>query len=159
MASYPRHVGKPRLAELWSGGRVTAGVAMGVAAVGFLLIRGVARIHIFGGTHEFFLYASCYLIATAVLALAATEVMRLLLLRNTPRPRVFFVWISAVATAIAFLLPLITAQPLAQRMGFAFINLITAAAISVLESVSATAVSDEPERPRHLDPPRSIEQR
>lgn len=151
---YDTNLSTSRLAELWSGGRATAGVAIGVAAVGFLLIRGIAHIPIFGSTRAFFLFASCYLVGAALLALIATTVMRLLLLR-TPRPRVFFGWIAAVVVAIACLLPLVPDYPFEEQVGIAFINLITTAAIATLEAVSADAISDDSTRPKHIDPPGS----
>ncbi|MGH3427832.1 MAG: DUF6069 family protein, partial [Mycobacteriales bacterium] len=147
----PPRPSRSRLASLWSGGRATAGVAAGIAVVGFLLVRGVARVEIFtenlGG---FFAVALLYVIGAAVLALAATEVMRLLLLRRTPRPRVFFGWISGILILVLFLLPLITDQPLAERTGLAFVNLITTIAIAVLVGMSAAATDRA--RPGRVDP-------
>jgi hypothetical protein len=71
--------------------------------------------------------------------LIATEVMRVLLLSTTPRPRVFFGWIATVIIAILFLLPLLTDQPWSERLGTAFVNLITSLAITILVSMSASA--------------------
>ncbi|HEX3731785.1 MAG TPA: hypothetical protein VHU91_02535 [Mycobacteriales bacterium] len=126
-------------------------MAAGIAVVGFLLVRGVARVEIFtddlGG---FFVLALLYVIGAAVLALAATEVMRLLLLRRTPRPRIFFGWISGILILVLFLLPLITDQPLAERTGLAFVNLITTIAIAVLVGMSAAATDRA--RPGTIDP-------
>ena len=128
-----------RLATLWSGGRAAAGVAAGVALVGFLLVRGVARIPILGSDGGWFVLSfPLYLIGAVVLALVATEVMRLLLLR-TPRPRTFFNWIAGVVIAVLFLLPLISDQPFSERAGTAFVNLITTLAIAILVSMSAAA--------------------
>lgn len=128
-----------RLATLWSGGRAAAGVAAGVALVGFLMVRGVARIPILGSDGGWFVVSLLlYLIGAVILALAATEVMRLLLL-GTPRPRTFFGWIAGVTIVVLFLLPLISNQPLSERIGTAFVNLITTLAISILVSMSAAA--------------------
>ncbi|MGH3804198.1 MAG: hypothetical protein ACRDTD_29495 [Pseudonocardiaceae bacterium] len=147
---------RSRLGALWAGGRVTAAVAAGVALVGFLLIRGVARIPIFSENLAGFLaLALLYLVGAVALALGATELMRVLLMRPTPRARIFFGWLAGIVTLVLFLLPLVSNQPLSQRVGLAFVNLITTVAIGVLVSMSAAAATQERVRPGPVRPVRS----
>lgn len=130
-----------RLALLWSGGRAAAGVAAGVALIGFLLIRGIARIPILGSEGGWFIIPLLlYVTGAVILALAATEVMRILL-RSTPRPLTFFAWIAGVTIVVLFLLPLVGNQPPAEKVGTAFVNLITTLAIGILVSMSAAAAT------------------
>lgn len=132
---------RSRLATLWSGGRAAAGVGAGVAIIGFLLVRGVADIPILGSDDGWFVLSMLlYVLGAVALALIATEVMRLLLL-GTPRPRTFFAWVAGVVIAVLFLLPLIGGQPLSERIGTAFVNLITSVAIAILVSMSAAAAT------------------
>jgi hypothetical protein len=53
-------------------------------------------------------------VAAAAAALVATAIMHLLLLA-TPRPRLFFIWIIALATVIAAVFPFGTSAPVSRR--------------------------------------------
>ena len=63
-----------------------------------------------------------------------------LLLIATPRPQMFFTWISGLATVIAVLYPFSTTAPLSQKAATAVINLVLGAAIGSLINGTAARV-------------------
>jgi hypothetical protein len=125
---------------LWSGGMATALVAALIALVGILVCRWLCGIPILA-PHQDGAWGDAstawYTLGAAGLALAATAIMHLLLL-TTPRPRVFFSWIIALATVIAFVFPFSTSAPLSQEVATAIVNLVLGVAIGSL--INGTAV-------------------
>ena len=64
-----------------------------------------------------------------------------LLLLATPRPRLFFTWIIALATVIAVVFPLGTSAPVSQKVATAIINLVLGCAIgSLVSGVAARSI-------------------
>lgn len=91
---------------LWAGGLATALVA-GLVAVAGVIARRVIDVPILprpGGEGWSPLDTAIYVDSAALAALAATEVMHLLLL-YTARPRRFFAWIMVLVTLLAVLAP------------------------------------------------------
>jgi hypothetical protein len=80
-----------------------------------------------------------YSLAAAAGALVATAVMHLLLLA-TPRPRLFFGWIIALATVIAVVYPFSSSAPLSHKLATAVINLLIGVAIGSLINGTAARV-------------------
>jgi hypothetical protein len=132
---------RPRASTLWAGGCAAAIVAAGVAIVGFLIVRGLLDLPVLGihqGGEVFKPSMLAYALAAAVGALVATGLMHLLLL-TTPRPRLFFGWIMALAIVVSVIVPLGLEQPWAARLATAGINVAIGLAIASLVSVSATS--------------------
>src|SRR5208282_4292616 len=99
---------------LWSGGAATAVVAALIALVGILICRWLFNIPILAPRQDGAWGDAAtaeYAVAAAAAALVATAIMHLLLLA-TPRPRLFFTWIIALATVIAVVFPVGTSAPL-----------------------------------------------
>jgi drug/metabolite transporter (DMT)-like permease len=85
-----------------------------------------------------------YALAAAAAALVATAIMHLLL-RATPRPRLFFSWIIGLATVIAVVFPFSTSAPLSQKVATAIINLVLGCAIgSLISGVAARSIRRRP---------------
>ena len=83
-----------------------------------------------------------YTVAAA--ALVATAIMHLLLLA-TPRPRLFFTWIIALATVIAAVFPLGTSAPVSLKVATSIINLVLGCAIgSLISGVAARSIRQRP---------------
>src|SRR5271169_3178363 len=88
---------------LWSGGAATAVVAGLIALVGILVCRWLFKVPILSPSRDGAwgdASTAGYVFAAAAIALAATGMMHLLLL-STPRPRMFFGFIMALATLVA----------------------------------------------------------
>ncbi|MCW6003546.1 hypothetical protein K1W54_02975 [Micromonospora sp. CPCC 205371] len=141
MAMYSSAESRPpvRAATLWAGGAAAAVVAAGVAIVGFLIVRGLLDLQVLGverGGAVFEPSMAAYAVCAALAALAATALMHLLLL-TAPRPRTFFGWIVALATAISMIVPLTLDQPWEARLATAAVNLAIGLAIGLLVSMSA----------------------
>ncbi len=120
--------------QLWSGGAATAVVAALIALVGILVCRWLFNIPILAPRQDGAwgnASTAGYAIAAAGAALAATAIMHLLLL-TTPRPQMFFTWITGLATVIAVVYPFSTTAPLSQKAATAVINLVLGAAIGSL---------------------------
>ena len=80
-----------------------------------------------------------YVFASAAIALAATGLMHLLLL-STPRPRMFFGFIMALATLVAVVFPFSSTAPLSQKAATGGVNLVIGVAIwSLIYGVSLRA--------------------
>src|SRR5271169_4754317 len=101
--------------QLWSGGAATAVVAALIALAGILVCRWLLHIPVLAPRQDgAWGDASTAGYAIAAAALAATAIMHLLLL-TTPRPQMFFTWITGLATVIAVLYPFSTTAPLSQK--------------------------------------------
>jgi hypothetical protein len=131
--------------QLWSGGAATARVAALIALVGILVCRWLFNVPVLAPRQDGAwgdASTAWYAIAAAAAALAATAIMHLLLL-TTPRPRMFFTWIIALATVIAFVFPFSTAAPLSQEVATAILNLVLGIAIGSLINGTAARVTRE----------------
>jgi cytochrome c biogenesis factor len=116
--------------RLWVGGMVAACVVAGIVIVGILTAR-VLHTHVLETARDGGLVnvnGSWYAFAAAVVALAATGLLHLLLL-TTPRPRLLFRWILSVATMIALVAPFARTAPLATQVTLAVVNLAVGVAI------------------------------
>ncbi len=128
---------------LWSGGAATAVVAALIALVGILICRWLFNIPILAPRQDGAWGDAAtaeYAVAAAAAALVATAIMHLLLLA-TPRPRLFFTWIIALATVIAVVFPLGTSAPVSQKVATAIINLVLGCATgSLVSGVAARSI-------------------
>jgi len=134
---------RPDAGRLWAGGLATAIVAALIALVGILICRWTLGIPILApqsdgawgnaATGEFVLGA-------AVVALAATAVLHLLML-GTPQPGVFLKWIMGLATLAAVVYPFSTGAPMEQKIATSAVCLVLGVAIaSLLAAVAVRAV-------------------
>jgi Family of unknown function (DUF6069) len=142
----PESSGPTRWVEpgpLWAGGVATAVVAALIALAGVLIARWLFTIPILAPSQDGAwgnVSTGTYVLSAAGAALVATAIMHLLLL-TTPRPRVFFGWIIALATLVAVVFPFSTSAPLAQKVATATVNLVLGFAIGTLVAgVAARAV-------------------
>ena len=128
---------------LRSGGAATAVMAALIALVGILICRWLFNIPILAPRQDGAWGDAAtaeYAVAAAAAALVATAIMHLLLLA-TPRPRLFFTWIIALATVIAVVFPLGTSAPVSQKVATAIINLVLGCAIgSLVSGVAARSI-------------------
>jgi hypothetical protein len=128
---------------LWSGGAATAVVAALIALVGILVCRWLFNVPVLAPRQDgAWGDASTvgYALAAAAAALVATAIMHLLL-RATPRPRLFLSWIIGLATVIAVVFPFSTSAPLSQKVATAIINLVLGCAIgSLISGVAARSI-------------------
>ena|SRR5215475_1841822 len=127
---------------LWSGGLATALVAALIALAGILVCRWLFNIAILAPRGDGAwgnASTAWYSLAAAAGALVATAVMHLLLLA-TPRPRLFFGWIIALATVIAVVYPFSSSAPLSHKLATAVINLLIGVAIGSLINGTAARV-------------------
>jgi len=128
--------------QLWSGGLATALVAALIALAGILVCRWLFDIPILAPRRDGAwgnASTAGYSLAAAAAALVATGIMHLLLLAS-PRPRMFFGWIIALATVIAVVYPFSTTAPVSQKVATAVINLVLGVAIGSLVSGTAARV-------------------
>jgi hypothetical protein len=127
---------------LWSGGVATAIVAGLIALVGILLCRWLFKIPILSPRQDGAwgdASTAGYVFASAAIALAATGLMHLLLL-STPRPRMFFGFIMALATLVAVVFPFSSTAPVSQKVATGAVNLAIGVAIwSLVYGVSMRA--------------------
>jgi hypothetical protein len=132
---------------LWSGGAATAVVAALIALVGILVCRWLFNVPILAPRQDGAwgdASTAGYALAAAAAALVATAIMHLLL-RATPRPRLFFSWIIGLATVIAVVFPFSTSAPLSQKVATAIINLVLGCAIgSLMSGVAARSIRRRP---------------
>jgi hypothetical protein len=144
----PRHV-RPDAAQLWAGGVATAVVAALIALVGILICRWTLGIPILAPSHDGAwgnAHTPEYVLAVALIALAATGIMYLLML-GTPSPGMFFGWIIGLATVVAAVYPFSTNAPLDQKVATAAVDLVIGIAIgSLLSAVAARSIRDIPPR-------------
>lgn len=149
----PRHV-RPAAAQLWAGGVATAVVAALIALVGILICRWTLGIPILAPSHDGAwgnAHTPEYVLAVALIALAATGIMYLLML-GTPSPGMFFGWIIGLATVVAAVYPFSTSAPLDQKVATAAVDLVIGIAIgSLLSAVAARSIRDVPPRGRPDD--------
>jgi len=132
--------------RLWSGGLATAVVAALIGLVGLLVVRALFQIPylaplksgVLGDARSVLLCVSA-----AIAALAATGLVHLLLL-STPRPLSYFSWIGGLVTAIAVVLPLLSADPWPVRLATAVIHLVIGIAIVSLVTGAARAATRGP---------------
>ena len=127
---------------LWSGGVATAIVAGLIALVGILVCRWLFKIPILSPRKDGAwgdASTAGYVFASAAIALAATGMMHLLLLA-TPRPRMFFGFIMALATLVAVVFPFSSTAPFSQKLATGVVNLVIGVAIwSLVYGVSLRA--------------------
>ncbi|MGH3195347.1 MAG: DUF6069 family protein [Streptosporangiaceae bacterium] len=127
---------------LWSGGVATAIVAGLIALVGILICRWLFKIPILSPRQDGAwgdASTAGYVFASAACALAATGLMHLLLL-STPRPRMFFGFIMALATVVAVVFPFSSTAPWSQKAATGGVNLVIGVAIwSLIYGVSMRA--------------------
>jgi uncharacterized protein DUF6069 len=129
--------------RLWAGGAATAVVAALFAVVGILVGRGLFDVAVLApkgagvwGDADTVWYA----FGAALLSLAATALMHLLLL-FTPRPMLFFGWVMVLVTVVAMLAPFVTENDLGARVFTAGLNFVLGLVIGTLTAGSArTAV-------------------
>ena len=122
--------------RLWAGGVATAVVAGLVAVVGVVIVEGILDIDMV--SPRFLLDASDtfavnYALTAAIGAIIATGLAHLLVF-TTPRPRAFFAWIVALATAVAVALPFAQNADLDQQIATAIVNLVIGISIMTLIS-------------------------
>lgn len=137
------HEIRPDAGRLWAGGVATAIVAALIALVGVLICRWTLAIPIlapesdgaWGSAHT-----GEFVLAAAIVALAATAVLHLLMLA-TPDPGVFLKWIMGLVTLAAVVYPFSTGAPLDQKIATAVVVLVLGVAIaSLLSAVAVRAV-------------------
>jgi hypothetical protein len=131
--------------RLWAGGVATACVAALVAYVGVLVCRDVLKVSLTRPPILLDLGWSItgdYAATAFVCALAATGLAHLLA-ATTPRPRVFFGWIVALATVASMIPPFASSAPMASKVSTAAVNLAVGIAIgSLLTAVLSRTVVD-----------------
>jgi hypothetical protein len=134
--------------RLWAGGAATAVVAGLVAVVGVVIAEGILDLKMV--RPRFLLDASDtfalnYALTAALAAIVATGLAHLLVF-TTPRPRAFFSWIVALATAVAVALPFAQDAELDAQIATAVVNLVIGISImSLIGSVMGrTVTSSEP---------------
>jgi hypothetical protein len=143
--------------RLWAGGIATAIVAALAVLAGVLITRGVLGIPVLApkaasdfGDSSTAVYAGL----AAGCALLATALLHVLLL-GTPRPFMFFAWITGLADVIAAAAPFTQPAPLASKI-FAICSLWISALrdsqndSSTATPISALAYSDSPRLPSML---------
>jgi hypothetical protein len=141
-AAQPPPSGRPlNVGRLWAGGLATAVVAALIALVGVLVVRAVLRLAVYAPPEAGTLGGSatamlCF--AAAVAALAATGLAHLLL-TTTPRPLTYLSWIVGLATAVAVVVPLVSAPSIVLALAQAMIHLVIGTAIGSLVITAARA--------------------
>jgi hypothetical protein len=129
--------------RLWAGGVATAIVAALAVLAGVLITRGVLGIPVLApkaasdfGDSSTAVYAGL----AACCALLATALLHVLLL-GTPRPFMFFAWITGLADVVAAAAPFTQPAPLASKIFTAIINIVVGVAvISLLSGVGRVAI-------------------
>jgi hypothetical protein len=142
--------------RLWSGGLATALVAALVAVVGILLTRGLFDVPILapkGAGVWGDARTGWYAFGAAVLSLVATGLMHVLLL-FTPKPMLFFGWMTGLATLLGMLAPFITEASFASRLCTAVLNLVLGVAIGSLVAGTAHTAIRPPATPSIRPVPR-----
>jgi hypothetical protein len=129
--------------RLWAGGLATALVAALVAVAGIVVTRGLLHVPVLAPTGDGMwgnANTLTYALYSGAAALVATALLQVLVL-TTPRYGRFFMWIMALATAIATALPLGLAMDLTSRIATSLINLVIGIAITTtLNAVGRTAI-------------------
>ncbi|MBZ9643627.1 DUF6069 family protein [Streptomyces sp. PSKA30] len=122
--------------RLWAGGIMTAAIAGLTAVFSVLLVRGVLGFPVLAPDgHGALGDASAGLLAagSAVVALAATAVLHLLMLSTAQAGR-FFAWIVALITAGVVLLPFMSSVSTEAKVGTGVVRLAIGVAIGSLLS-------------------------
>ncbi|MFD7282090.1 DUF6069 family protein [Streptomyces sp. NPDC059862] len=122
--------------RLWAGGITTAAIAGLTAVFSVLLVRGVLGFPVLAPDgHGALGDASAGLLAagSAVVALAATAVLHLLMLSTAQAGR-FFAWIVALITAGVVLLPFTSSVSTEAKVGTGVVRLAIGVAIGSLLS-------------------------
>jgi hypothetical protein len=140
---------RPDPVQIVAGGFATAIVAALIALVGVLVCRWTLGIPIlapssdgaWGSAHT-----GEFVLAAALIALAATAVLYLLML-GTPQPFLFFRWIMGLATLAAVVYPFSTAAPLSQKAATAIVVLVLGIAITSLLTATAARAMRRVSRP------------
>lgn len=149
VASSPRRL---RAGVLWGGGVATAVVAALVAVVGSLVCDAILDIELLPASQPGVLGWSSqasYPVGAAVVALAATGVLHLLLVA-VPQPMRFFGWLMALVAAIVAVAPFGYGEALDSQVATAAVDLIAVLSIwSLLSGVARRAVSVAAGRPAH----------
>ncbi|MEV6493122.1 DUF6069 family protein [Actinoplanes sp. NPDC051633] len=130
--------------RLWAGGGASALVAALVAIVGVLISRGLFETEVVGVRSGVPVTFLGFAVGAAVVALAATGLVHLLL-RSTPRPLVFFGWIVGLTTVIGGLWPFLTDESLAVQVATSLVTLAVGICIgSLVSRVAAVSVRGRP---------------
>jgi hypothetical protein len=144
---------RPDPVQIMAGGFATAVVAALIALVGVLVCRWTLNIPIlapssdgaWGSAHT-----GEFVLGAAIIALAATAVLYLLML-GTPQPFLFFRWIMGLATIAAVVYPFSTGAPLNQKVATAIVVLVLGIAITSLLTATAARAMRRVERPDPVD--------
>ncbi|HYJ67603.1 MAG TPA: DUF6069 family protein [Nocardioidaceae bacterium] len=148
--SYPSAAGRPpktqvsvEAARFWGGGFATACVAALVAVAGVLICQDVLDLDLVRPALLLEVadsFAGDYALTAFLLALAATGLAHGLAL-TTPRPRVFFGWIIALATVCGAVAPFAIGDELESQIATAGLNAVLGLCIgSLIGSVMSRAV-------------------
>lgn len=133
---------RPDSVQFWAGGFATAVVAALIALVGVLVCRWTLNIPILAPSSDGAwgsVHTGEFVVAAALIAIAATGLLYLLLL-GTPQPFLFFRWIMGLITVVAVVYPFSTGAPLTQKGATAVVDLVLGIAImSLLTAVAARA--------------------
>src|ERR1700761_2168562 len=147
---------RPDAVPFWSGAAATAVVAALIALVGILICRWTLNIPILAPAGEGAwgnAHTGVYVLVAALVALVAAGVLYLLAL-GAPQPRLFFNWITGLATVAAVAYPFSTSAPLNQKVATALVDLVLGLAIiSLLSATSARAGRRRPPAARRPIPP------
>jgi Family of unknown function (DUF6069) len=150
--------------RLWGGGVATACVAALVAAVGVLIARDVLDVELVRPALLLEIadsFLADYALTAAMLAIVATGLAHGLAL-VAPRPRAFFGWIVALATAFGAAAPFAIGDDLESQVATACINVALGICIgSLLGAVMGRTVyiaTTPPGGPPGSTPPQSWEQ-
>ncbi|HSZ38865.1 MAG TPA: DUF6069 family protein [Trebonia sp.] len=134
-----------------AGGFATAIVAALIALVGVLVCRWTLGIPILAPSSEGAwgsVHTGEFVLGAALIALAATAVLYLLML-STPQPFLFFRWIMGLATLAAVVYPFSTGAPLNQKAATAIVVLVLGIAITSLLTATAARAMRRVSRPDH----------
>jgi uncharacterized protein DUF6069 len=121
-------------ALLWTSGAVTAVVAALVALCGILVARGIFSVSLLAANADGTWGDRStvgYVVAVALVALAATGLLHLLLL-VTPHPFLFFGWIVGLLVLVAVLVPFATEAEASSRLATCLINVAVGTVIGAL---------------------------
>lgn len=134
--------------RLWAGGSATAVVAGFTVVTGVLVARGIFHTPVSAARATSFadLAVARYAARAAACALLATALLHVLL-AHTPRPLVFFAWITALAAVAAAATPFTQSAPLASQVFTALIDIaVGIAVLCLLPGVARTAImsADQP---------------
>jgi hypothetical protein len=112
-----------------------------VALFGVLVVQAVLRLAVYtpSGAGTFGGSSTVVLCITAVLAALAATGLAHLLLTTTPRPLTYLSWIVGLATAVAVVVPLVTAPSIGLALAQSVIHLLVGFAIGRLVIKAARA--------------------